>query len=95
MCPFFVSQIDCLFLFILQQCCSLIEDINENLYYDFDMADINLSLENYEELFGYSQNFSEHLFENGGMASLFPNRIIPDIGTSTQDVKIAKVCFYV
>lgn len=81
----------------MQQCCSLIDEIhsfdNDDLFDDFNMADIDLSLENYEELFGFSQNFSEHLFENGGMASLFPKRIIPEVSPSTQDVKIAKVCF--
>ncbi|CAM8893546.1 unnamed protein product [Rhodiola kirilowii] len=78
-----------------KQCCSMTEDIqsfddDDNLYGDFSMADVDLSLENYEELFGYSQNFSEHLFENGGMASLFPKGSTPDVGTSTQRFVAAK-----
>lgn len=35
------------------------------------MDDIDLSFENYEELFGISQTQSEQLFENGGIDSLF------------------------
>uniref|UniRef100_A0A7N0UBN9 Uncharacterized protein n=1 Tax=Kalanchoe fedtschenkoi TaxID=63787 RepID=A0A7N0UBN9_KALFE len=78
-----------------KQCCSITEDIqlfddDDNLFGDFSMADADLNLESYEELFGYSQNFSEHLFENGGMASLFPERYIPEVGTSRQGPKAAK-----
>ena len=32
---------------------------DELLYEDFSMADVDLSIENYEELFGVSQNHSE------------------------------------
>ncbi|RZC65916.1 hypothetical protein C5167_009605 [Papaver somniferum] len=47
-------------------------EFNESdLYEDFNAADVDLNIENYDELFGMSQSHSEHLFENGGMDSLF------------------------
>ncbi|KAG8485351.1 hypothetical protein CXB51_021260 [Gossypium anomalum] len=47
---------------------SLCED---DLYDDFNMDEIDLNLDNYEELFGVALNHSEELFENGGIDSLF------------------------
>ncbi|PIA58334.1 hypothetical protein AQUCO_00500332v1 [Aquilegia coerulea] len=38
---------------------------------DFDVDDMELNFENYEELFGNSQTNSEQLLENGGLDSLF------------------------
>lgn len=59
-------------------CCPIAKDLgvrdNEDLYEEFSMDDIDLSFENYEELFGISQTQSEQLFENGGIDSLFGNR---------------------
>ncbi|KAK9924311.1 hypothetical protein M0R45_032689 [Rubus argutus] len=42
-----------------------------DLYDDFDMDEMDLNLENYDELFGVSVNHSEELFNNGGIDSLF------------------------
>ncbi|XP_022758887.1 zinc finger protein CONSTANS-LIKE 9-like isoform X1 [Durio zibethinus] len=50
------------------KCPGLCED---DLYDDFNMDEVDLSLENYEELFGVTLNHSEELFENGGIDSLF------------------------
>ncbi|KAM7270816.1 hypothetical protein ACFE04_030030 [Oxalis oulophora] len=47
---------------------SICEDV---LYDDFNMDEMNLDLENYEELFGVNLNNSEEVFKNGGMDSLF------------------------
>ncbi|KAK7275949.1 hypothetical protein RIF29_17076 [Crotalaria pallida] len=47
----------------------LFED--DNLYDDFNMDEVDLDLENYEELFGMTLSHSEDLFENGGIDSLF------------------------
>ncbi|KAF7827222.1 zinc finger protein CONSTANS-LIKE 9-like [Senna tora] len=44
---------------------------DDNLYDDFDMDEVDLNLENYEELFGVALSHSEELFENGGIDSLF------------------------
>ena len=44
---------------------------NDNLYDDFNMDEVDLNLENYEELFGMALSHSEELFENGGIDSLF------------------------
>lgn len=41
------------------------------MYGDFDMDEVDLNLENYEELFGVALSHSEELFENGGIDSLF------------------------
>nr|KJB22691.1 hypothetical protein B456_004G061000 [Gossypium raimondii] len=47
---------------------SLYED---DLYDDFNMDEVDLNLDNYEELFGVALNHSEELFESGGIDSLF------------------------
>ncbi|XP_022971002.1 zinc finger protein CONSTANS-LIKE 10-like isoform X1 [Cucurbita maxima] len=46
-------------------------DDDDDIYKEFDMDEMDLNLENYEELFGMSLNHSEDLFENGGIDSLF------------------------
>ncbi|XVF71695.1 hypothetical protein PTKIN_Ptkin12aG0060700 [Pterospermum kingtungense] len=43
----------------------------DDLYDDFNMDEIDLNLEKYEELFGMTLNHSEELLENGGIDSLF------------------------
>ncbi|XP_077222338.1 zinc finger protein CONSTANS-LIKE 9-like [Tasmannia lanceolata] len=43
----------------------------DDLYEDFNMGDIDLNFDNYEELFGLSQNNSGQLFEDAGVNSLF------------------------
>ncbi|KAE8690141.1 Zinc finger protein CONSTANS-LIKE 9 [Hibiscus syriacus] len=43
----------------------------DDLYDDFNMDEIDLNLEKYEELFGATLNHSEELSENGGIDSLF------------------------
>lgn len=47
------------------------ENEDDDLYGDFDMDEVDLDLENYEELFGVTLTHSEELFENGGIDSLF------------------------
>ncbi|XP_022987038.1 zinc finger protein CONSTANS-LIKE 9-like [Cucurbita maxima] len=46
----------------------------DDLYKEFDMDEMDLNLENYEELFSMSLNHSEEFFENGGIDSLFDSR---------------------
>ncbi|XWS31109.1 hypothetical protein CRYUN_Cryun23aG0049500 [Craigia yunnanensis] len=43
----------------------------DDLYDDFNVDEVDLNLEKYEELFGMTLNHSEELFENGGIDSLF------------------------
>ncbi|XP_052178261.1 zinc finger protein CONSTANS-LIKE 9-like [Diospyros lotus] len=44
---------------------------NDAFYEDFDMDEVDLNIENYEELFGVALNDPEHLFGNEGIDSLF------------------------
>lgn len=44
---------------------------NDDIYAGFDMDEIDLNFENYDELFGVTLNNSEELFESGGIDSLF------------------------
>lgn len=44
---------------------------DDDLYDDFNMDEVDLELENYEELFGMALSHSQELFENGGIDSLF------------------------
>ncbi|KAA3459230.1 zinc finger protein CONSTANS-LIKE 9-like [Gossypium australe] len=46
----------------------------DDLYDDFNMDEIDLNLEKYEELFGVTLNHSEELFENDGIDSLFGSK---------------------
>lgn len=47
---------------------------DDDLYKEFDMDEMDLNLENYEDLFSMSLNHSEEFFENGGIDSLFDSR---------------------
>ncbi|KAK3007161.1 hypothetical protein RJ639_017241 [Escallonia herrerae] len=66
-------------------CCSGTKGVghcdDDDFYEDFSMADMDMSLENYDELFGVSQNQSQHFLENGGMDSLFGDIPGADIST--------------
>lgn len=80
----------------MQLCCNGskglgICDEDALLYEDFSMADVDLSIENYEELFGISQNHSEQLLENGGIDSLFGIGNLPGADASTPDTYVAEV----
>lgn len=44
---------------------------DDGFYDDFNMDDVDLSIENYEELFGVGNNDPEHLFAKDGIDSLF------------------------
>ncbi|XP_059663730.1 zinc finger protein CONSTANS-LIKE 9-like [Cornus florida] len=79
---------------IAKPCCSEIKDFelcdDDDFYKDFNMADIDLSLENYEELFGVSQNESQQLLENGGIDSLFGIEDMMGADTNTQSFYAAE-----
>uniref|UniRef100_A0A5B7BP88 Putative zinc finger protein CONSTANS-LIKE 9 n=1 Tax=Davidia involucrata TaxID=16924 RepID=A0A5B7BP88_DAVIN len=56
----------------------------DDFYKDFSMADIDLSLESYEELFVLSQNQSQQFLENGGIDCLFGIEDMPGADIKTQ-----------
>ncbi|KAK4801687.1 hypothetical protein SAY86_022174 [Trapa natans] len=66
----------------------LFED--DGLYEDFDMDEVDLNLENYEELFGVTLNSSEDLLENGGIDSLFTKKEISPEDSNCQDAVLAE-----
>ncbi|KAK7304870.1 hypothetical protein VNO77_42762 [Canavalia gladiata] len=70
------------------KCPALCED--DNLYVDFDMDEMDLNLENYEELFGVALSHSEELFENGGIDSLFGTKDISAGDSNCQDAVAAE-----
>lgn len=61
------------------------------MYEDFNMDEVDLTLENYEELFGVSLNQSEELFENGGIDSLFGPKDMSCADTNCQDALVSEV----
>lgn len=63
-------------IFGMQFCCpgtKVAEFCGEDadLYKEFDMDEMDLNLENYEDLFSMSLNHSEEFFENGGIDRFF------------------------
>lgn len=58
---------------------------DDDLYDDFDMDEMDLNLENYDELFGMSLSHSEELFENGGFNSLFGKKGMSGAESNCQD----------
>ncbi|KAK4748140.1 hypothetical protein SAY87_014726 [Trapa incisa] len=63
---------------------------DDGFYDDFDMDEVDLNLENYEELFGVTLNSSEDLLENGGLDSLFTKKGISAAGSNCQNAVIAQ-----
>ncbi|OAY35070.2 zinc finger protein CONSTANS-LIKE 9 [Manihot esculenta] len=57
---------------------------DDDLYEDFNMDEVDLNIENYEELFGFTLNNSEELFENGGIDSLFGTKDISAADSNCQ-----------
>nr|DAD23840.1 TPA_asm: hypothetical protein HUJ06_025303 [Nelumbo nucifera] len=62
----------------------------DDLCEDFSVSDVDLNFENYEELFGISQNQSEQLFENGGLDNLFGIKDISGADSNYQDDFVAE-----
>lgn len=81
--------------YTMQLCCpgtkgpGLCQD--NDLYEDFDMDEMDLNLENYEELFGVALSHSEELFENGGIDSLFGTKDMSAADSSCQGAAAAEV----
>uniref|UniRef100_A0A2P2KE26 Zinc finger protein CONSTANS-LIKE 9-like n=1 Tax=Rhizophora mucronata TaxID=61149 RepID=A0A2P2KE26_RHIMU len=66
----------------------------EDIYEDFNMDEVDLNLENYEELFGIALNSSEELFENGGIDSLFGTKDMSGPDSNCQDAVAAEVFIF-
>ncbi|KAK6932887.1 CCT domain [Dillenia turbinata] len=62
----------------------------DDLYQDFNMSDMDLGLESYEELFGVAQNNEEHFFENVGIDSLFGTKEMAGTDTGIQGAHITE-----
>ena len=80
----------------MQLCCptkspALCEDVD--LYADFNMDEMDLSLENYEELFGVALNNPDDLFENGAIDSLFGAKDMSGTESNCQGAVAAEVLF--
>lgn len=71
------------------KCPELSED--DSLYGDFNMDEMDINIENYEELFGMALSHSEELFENGGFNSLFGTKDMSAGDSNCQDAVAAEV----
>ncbi|CAK7349159.1 unnamed protein product [Dovyalis caffra] len=61
-----------------------------DFYEDFNMDEMDMNLEHYEELFGVTLNNSEELFENGGIDSLFGTKDMSAADSNCQGAVAAE-----
>lgn len=75
-------------------CCSATKGLafceDDDLYEDFNMDEMDLNFENYEELFGVTLNHSEELLENGGIESLFGTKDMSAADSNCQGAVAAE-----
>ncbi|KAK0590104.1 hypothetical protein LWI29_022752 [Acer saccharum] len=64
---------------------------DDDFYEDFNMDEMDLNIENYEELFGVTLNHSEELLENGGIDSLFGTMDMSAAESNCQGAVAAEV----
>ncbi|GMI73318.1 B-box domain protein 7, CONSTANS-like 9 [Hibiscus trionum] len=69
------------------KCPGICED---DLYDDFNLDEVDLNLENYEELFGVTLNHSKEPVENGGVGSLYGTKDMPVADSSCQGAVAAE-----
>ncbi|KAK1272682.1 Zinc finger protein CONSTANS-LIKE 9 [Acorus gramineus] len=59
-----------------KRCSTRMKDLEicdgDDIYEGFSMDDVDLNFDNYEELFGATQNYSEQLLDDAGIDGLFP-----------------------
>lgn len=65
---------------------------DDSIYEDFDMDEVDINFENYEELFGNTRNNSEMLFDNGGIDSLFAIKDKCAADSTCHGEAVAEVC---
>ncbi|XP_050205869.1 zinc finger protein CONSTANS-LIKE 9-like [Mercurialis annua] len=63
---------------------------DDDIYEDFNMDEMDLHFENYEELFGMALNNSEELLENNGMESLFGTKDMSAADSNCQGAVAAE-----
>ncbi|XP_057954645.1 zinc finger protein CONSTANS-LIKE 9-like [Malania oleifera] len=63
---------------------------DDGLYEDFNMDEVDLNFENYEELFGVALNHSKQLLENGGIDSLFGTKDMSGADSNCQGPVVAE-----
>lgn len=66
----------------------------DSLYEDFNIDEVDMNLENYEELFGVTLNSSENLLENGGIDSLFATKETSAADSNCQSAALVEVCYW-
>ncbi|WCJ37348.1 Zinc finger protein CONSTANS-LIKE 9 [Euphorbia peplus] len=66
------------------------DDDDDDLYEDFNMDEMDLNIENYDELFGVTLSNSEDLFENGGFNSLFTTKDMSGAESNYQGATAAE-----
>ncbi|CAI0459435.1 unnamed protein product [Linum tenue] len=64
---------------------------DDGLYDDFNMDEMDLNLENYDELFGVGANNPEEAFEGGGIGSLFGTKDMSGAESYCQGAAAAEV----
>ncbi|CAK9167180.1 unnamed protein product [Ilex paraguariensis] len=63
---------------------------DDGFYEDFDMDEVDLNIENYEELFGVTLNDTEQLFENDGIDSLFGMKDMSGADSNCQGAHVTE-----
>lgn len=63
-------KISTLCIFYLQISCRE-QVVDDGVYDDYTMDEVDMNIENYEELFGVGHNDPKHLFAKDGIDSLF------------------------
>lgn len=67
---------------------------DDDFYEDFNMDELDLNIEKYEELFGVGHNDPQHLFSNNGIDSLFEMKGMTGANSSSPGAYVAEVSLY-
>lgn len=71
------------------------ESEDDVFYDDFNMDEVDLGIENYDELFGVALNNPEQLFDNEGIEGLFgPNDMSGSDCQGAYPAEVVSGCFY-
>ncbi|XP_030546489.1 zinc finger protein CONSTANS-LIKE 9 [Rhodamnia argentea] len=63
---------------------------DDDLFKEFNMDEVDMNIEDYEELFGLTLNNSEELFQNGGLDSLFGTKDMSAADSNCQGGLLAE-----
>lgn len=81
----------------MQSCDATAKDLEYrkgDFYEDFSVDDVDLTFENYEELFGGSHNQSGQLFDDAGIDSFFDMKEMSATNSNGQGGHVAEVTCY-